>query len=90
MFTNKLPDYGEHPLGDGSLQIGSFLAVWAYAEGLFNVPGKVFLLMLPRVEELFGRGGTGNHHHRFTILEIRVGDSRVQVPSLQIPHGFCQ
>lgn len=79
MFTDELPGYREHPLGDGSLQIGGFLAERVDTVGLLDVPGEVFLLVLPRVKELLGTGGAGNHHHRFPLSEVRVGDSRVQV-----------
>ena len=35
MFTDELPGYREHPLGDGSLQIGGFLAERVDTVGIY-------------------------------------------------------
>ena len=46
---------GEHPLRDVPFKVCSLLAVRINAVRLFDVPCKVLLLVLPRVEELGGR-----------------------------------
>ena len=84
MFTNKLTRHGEHLLRYGSLQIGGLFAERVDPVGLLDMAGEVFLLVLPRVEELFGRGGEGNHHHRFARLEVRVGEAGVQVARTEV------
>ena len=70
MLANKPFGHGEHLLRYGSLQIGGLFAERVDPVGLLYMAGEVLLFVLPRVEELFGRGGEGNHHHRFARLEV--------------------
>ena len=46
MFADKQFRHREHLLRYRPLQVGGFLAVWVDTEGLLDVPGKVFLLVL--------------------------------------------
>lgn len=79
MLADEPLCHGEHPLRDVPFKVGGFLAVRVDAECLLDVPCEVLLLVLPRVEELGGRGSEGNHHHRFLPEEVGIGDSRVKV-----------
>lgn len=89
MFANKSFGYVEHLLRDCSLQVGGLFTERVDSVGLFDVPGEMFLLVLPRIEELGWGRGDGNHHHRFARLEVRVGEAGVQVARTKVADSLC-